>query len=91
MPRTCPSCATPRADHAGVRLDTRPGMNRRSPCRVTAQRRNPETTRVRVFETHDIWYDPTRGIDRGEFAVCLDRRSLKRYYVDLSFLPEAAD
>jgi hypothetical protein len=79
------------ADYEGVRLNTMLKLNGRSPYRVLAQWRNPETAKVHVFESHNIWYDPTRYIDRSQLTVYLDRRSPRRYYVDLSFLPEAAD
>jgi len=79
------------ADYEGVRLNTRLKMNGRSPYRVLAQWRDPETAKVHVFESHNIWYDPTRYIDRSQLTVYIDPRSPRRYYVDLSFLPEAAD
>lgn len=79
------------ADYEGVRLNTSVSVNGRNPYRVLAQWRNPETARVHVFESHNLWYDPTRYMDRSQLTVYLDPRNPGRYYVDLSFLPQAVD
>jgi hypothetical protein len=55
------------------------------------QRLDPATHRVDVFQSEDIWFDPTRYISRRHITVLIDNANLKHYHVDLSFLPEAAD
>jgi hypothetical protein len=62
-------------------------VNGRSPYRVLAQWQDPRTSRVHVFSSHNLWFDPTSYISQKEIRVFMDRGNPKSYYVDLSFLP----
>jgi hypothetical protein len=66
-------------------------INGRSPYRVLAQWQNPKTSRVHVFASHNLWFDPTDYIKQKEIRVFLDRGNPNNYYVDLSFLPALAN
>jgi hypothetical protein len=79
------------ADFQGVDINTSCSVNGRHPFRVLAQWQNPTTSRIHVFESHNIWFDPTRYIQQKEIRVFLERGNPKKYYVDLSFLPKLAD
>lgn len=45
---------------------------------------------MHVFVSDCIWFDPTDHIDTDELTVLIDKDSPKKYYVDISFLPEVA-
>jgi len=63
----------------------------RHPFRVIAQWQDPSTAKIRVFKSHNLWFDPSRFITQKQIRVFLDRNNPKRYYVDLSFLPKQAN
>jgi len=62
-------------------------VNRRTPFRIMTQWLDPATSSVRVFQSEDIWFDPTRYITQKHITVLIDKENTNRYYVDLSFLP----
>lgn len=78
------------ADFQGVSPNTAISVNGRCPYRVTAQWLDPSTSRVRVFQSHNVWFDPTAYIKEKKIRVFLDMNNPERYYVDLSFLPRLA-
>jgi hypothetical protein len=78
------------ADFQGVTLNSAIAINGRSPFRVTAQWLDPVTSRVRIFQSHNIWFDPTAYIKDQKIRVFLDVDHPEKYYVDLSFLPKLA-
>jgi hypothetical protein len=57
---------------------------------VTVQWLDPTSSQVRVFESHNLWFDPTAYIKDKKIRVFLDMHNPKKYYVDLSFLPKQA-
>jgi hypothetical protein len=44
---------------------------------------------ARVFESDDVWFDPSPYLNGREITVYVDRHDRDRYYVDLSFLERA--
>jgi hypothetical protein len=78
------------ADFQGVHLNTAISVNGRCPFRVTAQWLDPSTAQVRVFESHNLWFDPTSYMKDKKIRVFLDTNNPNKYYVDLSFLPKLA-
>lgn len=78
------------AEFQGVNVNSAISVNGRCPYRVTAQWVDPATSRVRVFQSHDLWFDPTAYIKEKALKVYLDPNNPSRYYVDLSFLPKLA-
>jgi len=71
-----------------VRLNTRLAVNGRHPFQVVTQWLDPGSGKVRVFHSENLWFDPTAYAQGREVTVYLDRRKPKRYYMDVSFLPE---
>jgi hypothetical protein len=66
-------------------------VNGRHPFRVFTQWLNPSTSKVHVFESDDLWFDPSDYITDKRIRVFIDVSNPKRYYVDLSFLPKLTD
>lgn len=79
------------ADFQSVELNTSLTVNGRHPWRILAQWQDPATALVHVFHSQNLWYDPTRYVDRKQITVFIDGSNPKKYFVDLSFLPKAAD
>jgi hypothetical protein len=79
------------ADFQQVDLNTSLKINGRHPFRVLAQWQDPSTSRIHVFTSHNLWFDPSQYITQKQIRVYVDRTNPKRYYVDLSFLPQLAN
>jgi len=80
-----------RAAFQSVDKNTGFKVNGRSPYQISAQWQNPATAEIHIFKSDNIWFDPTNYIDRDELTVLLDKDNLKKYYMDISFLPKQAD
>lgn len=78
------------AQYERVAVNTGTSVNGASPYRIFVQWQDPATSQVHMFHSDDIWYDPAKFIDRKQLTVYVDPRDLKRYSVDISFLPPAA-
>lgn len=78
------------AEFQSVEQNTQLKVNGRSPWRVLAQWRNPATGKIHVFHSQNLWYDPSAYIERSQLTVYLDPAKPKRYYMDVSFLPQLA-
>jgi Protein of unknown function (DUF3592) len=74
----------------GVDHDTSLTVNGRSPWRLNCQWRDPVTGKVYVFHSDEIWFDPTRYVQRDELDVMINSDDPNEYEVDTSFLPEHA-
>jgi hypothetical protein len=75
------------AQFQSVQFVSNISVSGRSPYRVLAQWQDPTTSRVHVFASHNLWFDPTNYIRQKDIRVFIDRGNPKRYYIDLSFLP----
>jgi len=75
-------------DFQGVDRNTAIKMNGRSPWRITSQWLDPATRKLRVFQSENLWFDPTNFVTTKKLTVLLDPKDTKRYYMDVSFLPE---
>ena len=78
------------ADFQSVERNTSLKVNGRSPWRVIAQWQNPETGQLHVFNSENLWFDPSNYIQTKQLKVLLDPKNAKRYHVDISFLPQLA-
>ncbi len=76
------------AKFMSVEINSSLQVNGRSPWRILAQWQNPATSKVHVFNSNNLWFDPTDFIDGASITVFINRKNLKKYYVDTSFLPE---
>lgn len=78
-------------DFQGVELNESYSVNGRHPFQLISQWQNPATNKVHVFQSNNLWFDPTEFIDRDRITVFIDPDDPESYYVDTSFLPEAAE
>lgn len=78
-------------DFQNVNINTSLKVYGVSPFVVVSQWQNPETSKIHVFTSDNIWFDPTDFIKSDRIQVFIDRQNPKKYVVDLSFLPELAD
>lgn len=73
-----------------VELNTSLAVNGRHPFRVFTQWTNPSTSEIHVFESENLWFDPSPHINNRTITVFIEPGNPKKYYVDLSFLPKLA-
>lgn len=76
-------------DFQSVNLNTSVKLNGRNPFQILSQWQNPATSKIHVFASDDIWFDPTNFIKTNIITVIIDKNNPKKYQVDLSFLPES--
>ncbi len=74
-----------------VITDTSLVVNGRHPYRIFTQWQNPATGAMHVFQSDQLWFDPTSHIGNREITVFIERNNPRKYYVDLSFLPQASE
>ena len=63
-------------------------VNGRNPWRIVSQWRNPASGNVRVFNSENLWFDPTQYVSTRRISVLLDPKDERRYHMDVSFLPK---
>jgi hypothetical protein len=74
-----------------VEINTMLSVNDRHPFQVITQWQNPSTSEIHVFESDNIWYDPSEFITNQRITVFIEKENPKKYFVDLSFLPKMAE
>ncbi|MFH6935069.1 DUF3592 domain-containing protein [Flavobacterium sp. FlaQc-30] len=70
-----------------VHLNYGMAVNGRNPFQISSQWLNPQTNEMYVFESDNIWFDPTEFIKSDIIKVMIDPSNPKKYYMDISFLP----
>lgn len=70
-----------------VSLDRDISENGMSPYIIIAQYTDKDTNKIYIFESESIWYDPVEFVGES-VTVLVDPANYKKYYVDLSFLPQ---
>lgn len=73
-----------------VERNTRLKVNGRSPWRIVSQWQDPRSRKLHTFRSDNIWFNPEDYIQDKQITVLTDRDNPKRYYMDISFLPEQA-
>jgi hypothetical protein len=63
-------------------------FNGKNPWRIATQWMNPTTNKLRIFYSENLWFDPSRFVTQKRVTVLLDPRNPKRYYMDISFVPQ---
>jgi len=76
------------AEIQSVDLNESISMNGKSPFMIVCHWLNPETRELHVFESENIWFDPSKYITNETVKVLLERGNPKKYHVDISFLPK---
>jgi len=78
-------------DVQGVERNTSLEVNGKNPWRISSQWLEPGSDKLRVFHSENLWFDPTRFVTQKQVTVLIDPANPKRYYMDVSFLPELDD
>ncbi len=65
-------------------------VNGRHPFRIFTQWHNPATSELHIFQSNNLWFDPSDHINQQQITVFIDAANPKKYLVDLSFLPKLA-
>jgi hypothetical protein len=63
-------------------------VNGKNPWRIASQWLDPQSSKLRVFYSENLWFDPTRFVTQKQVTVLLDPSDPRRYHMDISFLPE---
>lgn len=66
-------------------------VNGRHPFVILAQWLDPVTNKIHVFESDNIWFDPTEYIKDDTIPVYIQPDNPNRYWVDTRFLPSLAE
>ncbi len=69
-----------------VSLNQHYKVNGQSPYIIVAQWEDAATNTVQVFQSDNIWFDPTQYV-KDTIQVWIDPNDLKSYYVKTDFLP----
>ncbi|MGZ8397592.1 MAG: DUF3592 domain-containing protein [Gemmatimonadales bacterium] len=72
----------------GVELNQALRVNGRSPYQIVSQSSDPASHTVRLFQSENIWFDPTEYIKGEAIDVLVDPNDPKKYVMDISFLPK---
>ena len=64
-------------------------VNGRSPYYIEAQWLDLRSNEMHIFNSEYIWYDPTNYLPE-EVTIKTDRDNIKKYWMDVSFLPKRA-
>ncbi|PZW63624.1 uncharacterized protein DUF3592 [Pseudomonas sp. URMO17WK12:I1] len=79
------------AEVVDVELNGGLTINGQSPYRIVAQWLNPQTNKLHVFRSENLWFDPGPYISESLVTVMIDPANPKRYSMDTRFLPELVD
>lgn len=74
----------------GVERNTSLTVNGRHPWRITSQWQDPSDSKLHIFSSENLWFDPTRFVTGKQITVLLDPKDSSRYHMDVSFLPDVA-
>ena len=59
-----------------------------NPFRILTQWPDPNTNKLHIFKSDNLWLDPSEFIPKDEIYVSIKGNDRKKYYVVISFLPE---
>ena len=77
-------------EYQSVQTDTWLTVTGRHRSRVVTQWQNPSTGELHIFKSDHLWSDPSSYIENEKITkitVFIEEGNPKKYYVDLSFLP----
>lgn len=63
-------------------------VNGRSPWRIVSRWLDPARNELHLFQSENLWFDPTPFITSKRITVFVDPNNPKRYAMDVSFLPK---
>jgi hypothetical protein len=79
-----------RAKFQSVEVNTSLEVNGRNPYQICVQWKNPVTAELHIFNSDNIWFDPTEHINTDEITVLIEQNNPKKHHVDISFLPKTS-
>lgn len=65
-------------------------VNGQSSIQIKTQWLNPKDNLLYEFNSENLWFDPTDFIKDNTIKVYIDPNNPKKYYMDISFLPQKA-
>lgn len=65
-------------------------INGRNPYKIVCQWLSPETQELHLFESDNLWFDPSDYIKTQTLTVFIKPGDPKKYHMDVSFLPRVA-
>lgn len=71
-----------------VEINNSLSINGKSPFQIVSHWQNPITSKLHIFTSDHIWFNPSDYIKNDKIKVLIDENNPKRYSIDLSFLPE---
>ncbi|WP_433832145.1 DUF3592 domain-containing protein [Flavobacterium anhuiense] len=69
-----------------LKLNVNEKANGSYPYIICSKWLDPETNKMYVFESENIWLDPTEFDVKNEIMVLIDPNNIKTYYMDISFV-----
>jgi hypothetical protein len=72
----------------GIEINEGISINGKNPYRLIAQWLNPDTSKIHVFKSANLWFDPTDYVTTDMIKVFIKSGHPNKYYVDISFLPK---
>jgi hypothetical protein len=72
----------------GVQLNQSLRVNGRSPYQIVSQSSDPGSNTVRLYQSENIWFDPSDHIKEQAIDVLVDPNDPKKYVMDIGFLPK---
>jgi hypothetical protein len=75
------------AEITRVELNTSVEVNGANPYRIVCQWLDPARNQMHVFNSANIWFDPTSHIPGKTIEVLVDPNNPRRYAVNTAFLP----
>lgn len=76
------------AEFQSVRLNRSIAVNGKNPFVIVCQWLNPMTGSVHLFESENLWFDPSSYLTERKFKVLIEKDNPKKYWIDISFLPK---
>jgi Protein of unknown function (DUF3592) len=74
-------------DFQKVKVNSSFEVNGRNPFQILTQWQNPMTQKIHIFTSDNIWFDPSNFIKENKIKVLIDIKNTKKYWVDITFLP----
>jgi Protein of unknown function (DUF3592) len=74
-------------DFQKVKVNSSFEVNGRNPFQILTQWQNPATQKIHVFTSDNIWFNPSNYIKENKINVLIDMKNFKKYWVDITFLP----
>lgn len=78
-------------DLMSVELNKNYGVNDRHPFRIHTQWQDPITSNIHIFTSDNLWFDPTKYVNKRTITVFIEKGDPKKYFMDISFLPKLSE